>query len=288
MTYKNQKKLIKINQKIDSLQYRMDVLKEKQNELEENIYNQHENFTKKQEKKILKLQKNQKNKQEHFFRKKEAKQLHRQMNEPPKLTTLEEIGNAITHGCGAIFAIIAFILLLLKSNTNLKIIASFVYGISMFLMMLSSCLYHSFKSESTIKRIFRRFDYSSIYLLIGGTFAPFFLVDWGNKLGIILFILQWIVIIVGITMVCIFGPGRLKWLHFPLYFIIGWSGIMFIPGWIKNNLGLLFGILGGGIVYTFGMIPFARKNTKANHFIWHFFVLVGSIVQFLGIYLFVY
>ncbi len=288
MTYKNQKKAIKITKKIDQLQYQIDIQKMKLQYLQETIQIQHEVLSSKQEKKILKLQNKQKKKQQRLQAKKEAKILHRQLNEPPKLSTLEEIGNAITHGCGALFALIAIVLLLLKSDTHLKVIATLVYGLSMFLMMLSSCLYHSFKSRSTIKRIFRRFDYSSIYLLIGGTFDPFFLVEWGNQIGIILFIIQWVAIITGITMVCIYGPGRLKWLHFPLYFIIGWSGIIFIPGWIQNNLPLLGFVLGGGIVYTLGMIPFASHRFEATHFIWHFFVLGGFIVHFLGIYYFVY
>ncbi len=139
----------------------------------------------------------------------EKKERVRKLNEPPRRPILEEIGNAITHGVGAILAIIAFILLILKSDTGLKITASVVYGFSMFFMMLMSCLYHSFKGGSKVKRLWRRFDYTSIYLLIGGTFAPIYLVYWGNILGIVLFIIQWLLISLGITFVCSqFPPGR--------------------------------------------------------------------------------
>ena len=170
--------------------------------------------------------------------KKEKKQRIRALNEPPQRPVLEEIGNAVTHGVGAILGITGLVLLLLKSDTGLKITASIVYGLSMTVMMLMSCLYHSFKKGSTVKRIWRRFDYSSIYLLIGGTFAPIYLVYWGNVLGISLFAVQWALIITGITFVCVFGPGRLKWLHYTLYFAIGWSGLIFIPDFIQNNLPL--------------------------------------------------
>ena len=105
-------------------------------------------------------------------RKKQSKEL----NEPPKLTVLEEVGNSVTHGVGALLAIAGMVLLLIKSDTGMKVMASCFYGISLFLMMLMSCLYHSFKSGSTVKRLWRRFDYASIYLLIGGTFAPHSLV----------------------------------------------------------------------------------------------------------------
>ena len=211
----------------------------------------------------------------------------RELNEPPHLTALEETGNAVTHGIGAVLAIAGFILLLLKSDTELKIMASCFYGISLFLLMLMSCLYHAFKSGSVVKRLWRRFDYASIYLLIGGTFAPLYLVYWGNTLGIILFCIQWALILLGIVMLSVFGPERLKWLHFSLYFVIGWSGLIFIPDWIHNNMPLLWMILIGGIIYTIGMIPFTRDK-KYDHFLWHFFVVAGAILHWFGIYMFVY
>ena len=161
-------------------------------------------------------------------KKREKKERIRKLNEPPKRPVLEEIGNAVTHGVGAILAIVGFILMIVKSDTGLKITASIVYGFSMFFMMLMSCLYHSFRGGSTVKRLWRRFDYTSIYLLIGGTFAPLYLVYWGNTLGIVLFAVQWALIITGVTFVCVFGPGRIKWLHYGLYFLIGWSGLIYV------------------------------------------------------------
>ncbi|MBS7130824.1 MAG: hemolysin III family protein [Clostridium sp.] len=219
--------------------------------------------------------------------KEERKQELQKLNEPPVLTVLEEVGNAITHGVGAVLALAGFILLLLKSDTGMKVMASCFYGISLFILMLMSCLYHSFKSGSKVKRVWRRFDYSSIYLLIGGTFAPLYLVYWGNTLGIVLFCIQWSLIVLGIIMLAIFGPGKWKWIHFTLYFTIGWSGLIMLPDFFRNNIPLLFMILIGGIVYTVGMVPFARDK-KYDHFIWHFFVLIGALLHWFGIYLFVY
>lgn len=219
---------------------------------------------------------------------KAKKEYLRSLSNPPERPVIQEVGNSVTHGVGALLAIVAFVLLLVKSNTPLEYLASIVYGICMFVMMLMSCLYHAFKSGSRVKRIWRRFDYSSIYLLIGGTFAPIYLVYWGNTLGIVLFIIQWVLIAIGITFVCVFGPGRFRPLHYTMYFAIGWSGLIFIPDFIKNNLNLMYMILIGGLVYTFGMIPFAKKNVKSAHFIWHFFVLAGAIVHFIGILLFIY
>jgi len=178
---------------------------------------------------------------------------HRELNEAPVRPLLEEIGNSVTHGVGAIFAVVAFILMITRASGWREITSAIVYGDCMFFMMLMSCLYHAFPCGSTVKRIWRRFDYTSIYLLIGGTFAPLLLVFFGNPeyqeifkpnfgyegfysvFGVVFFIVQWVLIITGITMVCVFGPGRIKWLNFPLYFLIGWAGLMFIPLFIESK-----------------------------------------------------
>lgn len=231
----------------------------------------------------------------------EKRNLIRQKNEPPKLTLLEEIGNAVTHGAGAIISIVLLVLMLAFSKTPRQYVSGAIYGSCLIIMMTMSCLYHSFKSGSTVKRLWRRFDYSSIYLLIGGTFAPLYLVLLhkyeisffgesfdGTTLGLVLFIVQWVIIATGITFVSIYGPGRLRWLHYPLYFLLGWSGLMLVPMMIKNCIGLFWFILIGGVVYTLGMIPFVKRGVKAAHFIWHFFVLAGAVIQWIGIFIYVF
>ena len=100
-------------------------------------------------------------------------------------------------------------------------------------------------------------------------------------------ILQWVVIITGVTFVGVFGPGRLRPLHIALYIILGWSALVFLPGMIRNDRLLFWFILAGGIIYTLGIIPFLLKK-KGAHFLWHFFVLFGAVAHWLGIYLYVY
>ena len=206
---------------------------------------------------------------------------------PPKRSVLEEIGNAVTHGVGSIFAIVACVLMFKKSNTDMEYFSTIVYSFGLFIMFTMSCLYHSFRHGSVVKRLFRRFDYSSIYLLIGATFAPLLLCYANDLFGLIFFFIQWLVIATGITFVGVFGPTKLRKLHMILYMVVGWSGIIFIPRMLSDNINLFYFILGGGLVYSIGIIPFAMKK-KCSHFIWHFFVLAGAIVQWIGIYLYIY
>ena len=224
----------------------------------------------------------------------EIKKKNRKLNEGPKRRLLEEIGNSVSHGLGALVGTAFLVLTIIRSNSALGLMAAIIYGTCFILQMLFSCLYHSFRGGTTVKRIFRRFDYCSIYLMIGGTFAPLYLVwmvnsMWGLTAGLIFFIVQWSLITLGITFIGVFGPGRLRPLHFALYFCIGWSGLIFLPSWFTNNMPLLFCILGGGIIYTLGMIPFSiLKKKPVAHFIFHIVVLLASICMGIGIVLFVF
>lgn len=232
-------------------------------------------------------------KAEKYEEKINRKRENRMKNEPPKRTILEEVGNSITHGVGALLGIYFLVIMLLASNTTLKYVASSIYGMCFILQMLFSCLYHSFRPGSTVKRIFRRFDYSTIYLQLAGTFTPLLLVYATTRMnntivGVSLCITMWVLVSIGITFVAIFGPGRIRWLHYTLYFVLGWSALVFIPYWfINKDYLLLTFILVGGVVYSLGMIPFAAfRKKKVAHFIWHFAVLIGAICQFIGIYLY--
>ncbi len=206
---------------------------------------------------------------------------------PPKRSVLEEIGNAITHGLGALFSIVALVLMLVNSDRPVEAVAACVYFAGLFIMFSMSCLYHCFRYGSKVKRLFRRFDYSSIYLLIGATFAPLLLCYIGGAYGLTFFIVQWAVIATGITFVGVFGPTKLRKLHFALYIILGWSALVFLPQMIAVDMPFFIYILAGGVVYSLGIIPFALK-TKVSHFIWHIFVLGGAVLQWVGIFLYLY
>ena len=206
----------------------------------------------------------------------------------PKRSVLEEIGNAVSHGIGALLSAAALVLMLVGAKSTAECVGAVIYGTGLFLMFIMSCLYHSFPHGWRVKRLFRRFDYSSIYLLIGATFAPILLAYIGGALGYAFLIVQWSVIVFGITLVSVFSPARFRPLHMALYVILGWSGAMLLPEMLsRGDISFLYYVLGGGIVYSLGIIPFAMRG-RAVHFVWHIFVLFGALVQWIGIYTQIY
>ena len=208
--------------------------------------------------------------------------------DPPKRSTLEEIGNGVTHCVGSVFSVVALVFMLVFAEGTEEYVSALIYSFGLLVMFTMSCLYHAFPHGSAVKRLFRRFDYSCIYLLIGATFAPILLAYVGGTFGLVFLIVQWAVIATGITFVGIYGPTRLRFLHIPLYVALGWVGIMLLPTMVENgDFGFLGFILGGGVVYSLGIIPFVLKR-KGAHFIWHFFVLAGAVVQWVGIFTTIY
>lgn len=217
---------------------------------------------------------------------KEPKNRAENIKEPPKRSVTEEVGNAVTHGIGFLLGIAGMVLLLIRSDTGSKTISAVIYGGCLIMMFLMSCLYHAFKWGTKVKRLWRRFDYISIYLLIGGTFTPLWLVYWGGESGTVYCLAEWAVILAGITLIGVFGTHKARAVHMTLYVVLGWCGLVFFPKMAKDPELLAF-ILGGGLLYTLGIVPFAIKRRGA-HFIWHFFVLFGAAAHWFGIYLYLY
>ncbi|WP_025724903.1 PAQR family membrane homeostasis protein TrhA [Acholeplasma granularum] len=205
----------------------------------------------------------------------------------------EEIANSISHGVMALFAIFALIMMIIKSQNGWQLAASIVFGLSMFLLYISSTLYHAL-SFTKAKGLFKRFDHISIYMLIGGTFAPIFLllpsfqeplfgIENFISIGLSLFIGQWLLILLGIILKSIW-VYKFQTMHVIIFLLIGWSGLYFMYDLYHFSMASMWLILLGGLSYSLGVIFYKKSNKEYFHFIWHIFVGMGTILQFLAIY----
>lgn len=201
-----------------------------------------------------------------------------------KKTTLGElIANAISHGLGLSFAIVALVLLLLKSDTTSEILSSVAFGSAMVVLYLSSTLFHSFPEKmKRVYSVFQRFDHSSIFILISGTYTPFLVLLVATREAYILLSVLWTITIIGIIMKSIW-ISKFKFVHLAIYLFMGWS-ILFIINEVYYSIGDIFiFLLLGGISYTVG-VAFYVARFKYNHFVWHLFVLAGTVLHFVAVY----
>lgn len=207
---------------------------------------------------------------------------------PKKNRKREEFWNTLTHGLGAVLAVTALVLLIVFSVYNgsaMHLAVSLVFGISLVLLYSASTIYHAVVKLKW-KRFFRLIDHLSIYILIAGTYTPFALLGLKGTWGWTIFGLIWAFVIVGFIFK--FSPlRRSEKLSLSLYAIMGWLIIIAIKPLLANVPSpALWYLLGGGLCYTFGIYFYAKEKIPYNHAIWHVFVLGGSTLHFLGIFLY--
>lgn len=203
----------------------------------------------------------------------------------------EEIANSITHGIGVLFSIVALTILLIYSiwqKSAVSIVAFSIYGLCSILLYLSSTLYHSFQKEK-LKRLFRLFDHSSIYLFIAGTYTPVALLalEGAWRIGILTSV--WVIAISGIVFkICTYNKlDRLKMVSVAMYIAMGWIVVIAVKPMLQMvPLGFFLWLLAGGLVYTLGTIFYSAKKIPYSHAIWHFFVLAGSALHFIGLFIY--
>lgn len=201
----------------------------------------------------------------------------------------EEIANSISHGIGAGLSVAALVLLIVKAcrvSTAIGIVSAAIYGSSLVILYLFSCLYHAL-AKTRAGKVFRVLDHCSIFILIVGSYTPIALCTIKGAMGWTVFGVNLACMILGI----VFNSVDLeKWKKFSLvlYIIMGWLIVIsFKPILELGKTAVLLLVL-GGVMYTAGIIFYKKNNLKYFHFIWHIFVLNGSILQFFFIYYFVY
>lgn len=218
-------------------------------------------------------------------RKERARSRKRRLLRLPVYTIGEEIVNAITHGLGAVMAFCAFLALLLSGpKTVLAATSLSIYGVSMFLLYLVSCLYHAL-AVNRAKKVFQVLDHCTVYLLIAGTYTPISLLSIGGAPGIFLTAFVWGVSILAIVLNAV-DMRRFRVFSMICYIALGWCVIFFLRPLVQSvdTRSLVF-LVAGGVLYTVGAILYGLGRThKYMHSVWHVFCLGGSIFHFLVVW----
>ncbi|AKL96520.1 channel protein, hemolysin III family [Clostridium aceticum] len=201
----------------------------------------------------------------------------------------EELAHSISHGIGILLGITALVLFVLKSkkvDNILYMVSMIIYSTSLIILYTNSMFYHAFPAGK-VKNVFERMDHSSVYLLIAGTYTPFCLIAIGDVKGIVICSILWSLAILGAVFKIVWIEKFVK-IHVLIYLIMGWT-IIFFTGAIFQALtktGFVL-LLAGGLCYSIGVLFFVFNWFKYHHFIWHLFVLAGSILLFFSIYIYI-
>lgn len=199
----------------------------------------------------------------------------------------EEASNHWTHLVGVVFALSCIWMVWPAASLGWEWTMGVVFFVvGMFLMFLSSTIYH-WLPEGRARRVLRKCDHISIYVMIACSYTPICIGVVGGWLGWTVFALLWGVALAG-SIGKIIALGRYPRLSLALYLAMGWSGVLIArPVYESLSLPSCLLILTEGVMYTVGTYFFAHDERRHYHAVWHVFVLLGCLSHWLAIVLIV-
>ncbi len=210
----------------------------------------------------------------------------------PNYTRGEEIMNMVTHIVGGAIGIVALTLCVIRAALHgnvYGVVTSAIYGATMVAMFTISSVYHGLKPNLG-KKVMQVIDHCTIYFLIAGTYTVVVLsalrplypgLAWG------LFGFEWAVAALATTLTAI-DLKKYNVFSMICYIGMGWAVIPFAPQVLEALTlpGFLL-LLFGGIAYTIGAVLYGLGGKrKWMHSVFHIFVILGAVLQFLAVLLY--
>ncbi|MBE5817619.1 MAG: hemolysin III family protein [Clostridiales bacterium] len=214
----------------------------------------------------------------------------------PDYTRGEEIFNMVTHIVGGGFGVIALVSCVLVAAFHKNvwgIVSGSIYGVSLIVLYTMSSIYHGLPikvGKNIGKKVMQVMDHCMIYLLIAGTYTPIVLgplrvlsPGWGwSVFGVV-----WACAILGAVFTAI---DLKKYSVFSMICYIGMGWCIVIAAKVTIDALTLPGflwLLAGGIAYTVGAVLYGvGRKVKYMHSIFHIFVVIASVLQYVAIILY--
>jgi len=211
----------------------------------------------------------------------------------PNYSRGEEIMNMVTHIVGGGLGVVILLLCVIRSalhGSTLGIVGSAIYGGTMIALYCMSSVYHGLH-PGTGKKVMQVIDHCTIYFLICGTYTPILLAGFlpvYPVIGWCLLAAEWALAILAATLTAI-DLKKYNVFSMICYIAMGWGIIFFLPQAMAVMTGTGFYILlSGGIAYTVGAVLYGIGSKMPwMHSVFHIFVVLGSVLQFLAIFLYV-
>lgn len=211
-----------------------------------------------------------------------------------KNSRTEEWVNSISHMVGGGFGVIALVHCVVKAiicRSWWYGITGTLYALTMIAMYTCSAVYHGLYQNDG-KKAMRLVDHTMIYFLISGTITPYALVtlrEANPKVGWTVFAVAWIITLSATAMVFI-AFQKTKAIQMVLYIVEGWMVVvLFKQLYVLLSPAGFWLLFAGGIAYTLGAIIYGIGSKKTYfHCVFHFFVLAGSILHYLSVFMYVF
>lgn len=212
----------------------------------------------------------------------------------PTYTKGEEIFNMTSHILGGVLGIVATVLCIIFASLHKNvygIVSSAIYGASLIILYTMSSIYHGLSPKLLSKKVFQVLDHCTIFLLIAGCYTPVALCNIRSvspSAGWTIFFIVLALAIIGIILNAI-DIKKYNVFSMICYLLMGWCIIFRFDLLLKSMdiVGIILLVL-GGVSYTIGSILYGLgKKHKYMHSVFHLFILLGSLLQFFSILLYV-
>ena len=196
--------------------------------------------------------------------------------------------NSISHLVGASLALVGGVVLVtlaaMEGDTS-KLVSYTIYAVTLFVLYLSSTLYHSVSGSGT-KEFLQKVDHQAIYLLIAGTYTPFIVLAVSGDQRWWMLGAVWGLAAFGMILDALPRRGA-RILPVIIYLLMGWLCVLFPESFLGAlSTPSLAWLIAGGVFYTSGVAFYAADSWYPwCHGIWHLFVLAGSISHYVAILL---
>ena len=208
----------------------------------------------------------------------------------PDYTPKEELLNSLSHAVGAVMAVGMMWIAVRTARQNPSpwaMSSSIVYVTSILLMFLVSSIYHGLP-KGMPKQVMRVVDHCNIFVTIAGTYTPIMLLGVlpiNPAMAWSIFAVEWVCAAIGIVLNAI---DLKKYSRFSMicYLTMGWCVVVSLRDTITAMTWPGFAyILAGGVAYTLGAVLYlVGKKKRYRHFVFHIFVVIAALVQFIGIW----
>ena len=204
----------------------------------------------------------------------------------------EEVMNMVTHIVGGGLGILILLLCVLRTALKGDVLGCFcsaIYGGCMIALYTMSSVYHGLRPGMG-KKVLQVLDHCTIYFLISGTYTVIALTALHRvspALSWTVFGIEWGLAALAVTLTAI-DLHNYRIFSMICYIGMGWLVVLFIPQVIQSmTLIGFYWLLAGGIAYTLGAILYGIGSKKAwFHSVFHIFVVLGSLLQFVAIFLY--
>ena len=194
------------------------------------------------------------------------------------------------HLAAAPLSLAASIVLVCLAPTTPTKIGSAVYLACSLILFGVSATYHRFYWAPRWETAWRRMDHSNIFLLIAGTYTPILLSavrPLYPALAWTAFGVEWGLTALAVTLTAI-DLRQFRVFSMVCYIVMGWGVAAFFPETVAamTETGFYL-LLSGGVCYTAGAVLYGiGAKRRYFHCAFHVFVLLGSVLHFLAVYLF--